>query len=558
MNSTLDLRWQKTDYSAFFSETEFESLVEEFSSSIALCNRLFARNLDWWFEPLSARNNFGSPLLHHFLCFHLCLKLAKAKRFPRRCLTDCDVLQRGLLILQADGRWDGDVVHTRKRSHLGLLVKRLRAFGRVTASVLFPFLLLGFRNLRQHRIRQAPTILVDTFVLPGKEEVDRYYAGVFEFLTPEERSAIRLVPTFHGYSPKQYFATLRLLAGQTDRFLFKESFLRVGDYVHALAHALRVFFLRPPSTPVGPFDLGRLIREEVGRFGGLEDAVHGFLNFAFAKRLREAGVRPEHVVDWHENHGRDRGWNLGFHRFHPGIARIGFAPGSLSQWHLAATPLPSERRAGVLPDVLLTPSRHLAKAARAADPALQTETTGAFRFAPPQVRAKRRRGPIRLLAPLSYDPELARDCCRRIRTLLREVDDEEFIIVYKTHPATNHLSLEALKTECSSGKESWTSRPFSEELELADAVLGSWTTALLEAVNAGVPAGLLRSPDGLFHNPIPPGAADEWTFRVDSFNTLAPLLAFTRKQRCSPHPPPSHVLAPPSRKYALRLFGLPN
>lgn len=555
MNVTLDLRWQRTDYSAFFSETEFESLVEEFSSGIALCNRLFARNLDWWFEPLSARNNFGSPLLHHFLCFHLCLKLVKAKRFPRRCLTDCDVLHRGLLALQADGRWDGDVVHTRKRSLLGLLVKRLRAFGRVAASVLSPFLLLRVRGFRQRRIRQAPRILVDTFVLPGKEKEDRYYAGVFDFLTPGERSAIRLVPTFHGYTPKQYLAPLRWLAGQSDRFLFKESFLRVEDYVHALAHALRIFFLRPPSIPVGPFDLGRLIREELGRFGGLEDAVHGFLNFAFAKRLREAGVRPERVVDWHENHGRDRGWNLGFRRFHPGIPRIGFAPGALSQWHLAAAPLPSERRAGVLPEALFTPSRHLAKAARAADPALQAETTGAFRFALPQTRPKRRRGPLRLLVPLSYDSRLARDSCLRIRSLLQDVDDVGFQVVFKAHPATPHSSQEALETESSSSKESWTSRPFSEELELADAVLGSWTTALLEAVNAGVPAGVLRSPDGLFHNPIPPGAADEWTFRVDSSDTLAPLLVFTRKQRCSPRPPPSRVLEPPTRNHALRLFG---
>ena len=59
--------------------------------------------------------------------------------------------------------------------------------------------------------------------------------------------------------------------------------------------------------------------EELGLFGGLRDAVSGFLNFSFAKRLREKGIKLMRSVDWHENQGQDRGWNYGMHKFYPQV-----------------------------------------------------------------------------------------------------------------------------------------------------------------------------------------------------------------------------------------------
>ena len=129
------------------------------------------------------------------------------------------------------------------------------------------------------------------------------------------------------------------------------------------------------------FDLADQIEEELGLFGGLRDAVLGFLNFSFSKRLREKGINLMRSVDWHENQGQDRGWNYGIHKFYPQAMTVGYSLSvSLSQWHLSVSPLASERKMGVLPRTMKVPSSHLVPIKKKNDPKLVTETTGAFRF----------------------------------------------------------------------------------------------------------------------------------------------------------------------------------
>ena len=553
---TLDLRWKKTDYSLFLDASKCEGLADEFSDRIEHCNHALSHNLDWWFEPLSTRSNFASPLFHHYCCFHICLKLVKAYEFPKVCLTDCDVIHEGLLSLQKQGVWEGKIVHTQKRSPWAMFVKRFKAFGRTALHMLVPYLLV--RMFHRRPPRKANAVLVDTFVVPGHESADRYYAGVLDLLRPEERSLVCLVPTFHGYAIRDYPRAIRAVLESGNAILFKESFLRFADYAFALGHAARLFFVRPPRMPVGVFDLGNLIREEMRRFGGFENAVIGFLNFRFTKCLRQTGWKLKHVVDWYENQGADRGWNYGF-RFHfPDLPTVGYATTSLSQWHLATAPLPSERKRGVLPDCLKVPSRHLATAARKRDPELRVETTGGFRFSKPESATTDKTGPLRALVPLSYDLDLASHACRLARNLISPAAKEKVYLIFKPHPAADHRRVEALKTENITAGETWSTRTFPEDLARADAVLGCWTTSLLEAVVAGLPAGILPSPDGLFHNPIPEGAAEGWSFPVDSSETFAPLLAFARTCRNSPPSPPLDIFEPPTRKAALELLGLPH
>ena len=191
--------------------------------------------------------------------------------------------------------------------------------------------------------------MIDTFVLPGYEYSDRYYSGISDFLSKKEISKIRFVPTFSGYSLKDYFLSIHKLKNKTDKFLFKEDFLTFSDIFHSLLHASRLLNLSIPSIKIVNFDLSAQLKEELRRFGGLEDGVHGFINYNFAKRLRNKRVKIKTAVDWFENHGRDRGWNYGFHRFHPNINTLGYNMVFLSKWHLAFSPLPLEREKEVLP-----------------------------------------------------------------------------------------------------------------------------------------------------------------------------------------------------------------
>jgi hypothetical protein len=553
----LDLRWGKTDYSLFLSDEELNSQCIEFNFNIEFCNKVLRNELDWWFTSLSARNTLNSPLFHHFLCFKICLKLAKLDLFPDNCLTDCNSVYQGLAKLKSLGRWNGQITHTRKRAMLEMFLKRFGAFFRVASYVLVP-LFLAKVIFRQKRVPKKFSTLVDTFLLPGKEFSDRYYCGATDFLKEEEISRLRFVPTFHGYSYREYFSAIKKLRCKPDRFLLKEDFLTLGDALRSLLHSIRLFRLKIPKLSIGSFDFGCLIKEEFGRFGGLEDGVYGFMNFYFARRLSLGGVQIDTVVDWHENQGQDRAWNYGFHTFYPKTKTIGYNMVYISKWWLAFSPLPSERKKHVLPKTILTPSRYFLKVIQKNDPKIKVRKTGAFRYPKPMTRITND-GILRILVPLSHNIDDALNSIYKTQSILIELSKESkivFNITYKSHPAAEKSALKNLTQNHRARKETWTERPLAEELRTADIVLGERTFALLESLNAGVPVGVIRSQDGLFHSSIPPGASSDRSLNVDSLKAFQKLIKIAMRRRSSKQFLEKPILEIPSRNLALEVFGL--
>lgn len=402
-----------------------------------------------------------------------------------------------------------------------------------------------------------PITILDTFMLPGHEKRNRYYDGILDKLTEKEKLSVRLVPSFYGYSLKQYYPSLSKLRHQEESFLFKEDFLFFSDYINAFAHSLRVFKLRPPAMRVKHFDIGAQIEEELGLFGGLLDATLGFLNFSFAKRLSKKGIQLVKAVDWHENQGQDRGWNYGLHKFYPQVMTVGYSPVSLSQWHLSASPLASESKKGILPRTIKVPSSYLIAIKKKNDPGLVAETTGAFRFTTIKKDSSGKNSSIRVLAPLPLEENLSSHLCREAMKLASG-SNERVDLVFKLHPASNSAHKDRSGfPENQSGRVFWTKRTFHEELEEAHVVIGSWTSALLEAAASGIAVGILLTPDGLYHNPIPYGAAKGMHILLDSSDSFDLLLKISKKTTIHPNPKiHSDILERSTRSAALELLGI--
>lgn len=476
---------------------------------------------------------------------------------PDSCLTDCNTVYQGLIKLKAQGRWHGQIIHTRKRSVLQMFIKRLVTFIRVANCVLVPLFLVKvlFRN---KKLPNKISTLVDTFILPGKESTDRYYCGATDYLKEEEISKLRFVPTFHGHSYREYFSAIKKLRSKPDRFLLKEDFLTMGDALRSLLHSIRLFRLKILKLSIGSFDFGSLIKEEFGRFGGLEDEVYGFMNFYFARRLSLFGVQIDTVVDWHENQGQDRGWNYGFQMFYPKIKIIGYNMSYTSNWFLAISPLPSEREKNVLPKVILTPSRYLKKVIQKNDSKIKVETTGSFRYTKIK-RSIGKSGPLRIFVPLAHKINASLNTISKVRELLKECESEsldEYKIKFKPHPAIPIKKLQNFQNSIVGKDEEWTDQALSSELKWADLVLGEWTSALLESLNAGITVGVIRSKDGLFHSSIPPSASSDQSLNIDSLETFKKLIKIARRRRSSEHFLEKPILEIPSRNLALEVFGL--
>jgi hypothetical protein len=230
----------------------------------------------------------------------------------------------------------------------------------------------------------------------------------------------------------------------------------------------------------------------------------------------------------------------------------------ISKWWLAFSPLPSERKKNILPKTILTPSRFLLKVIQKNDPKINVRKTGAFRYPKPMSRITND-GLLRILVPLSHNIDDALNSIYKTRSILIELSKESktlFNVTYKSHPAAEKSALWKLSLEKYNEKETWTERPLAEELRTADIVLGERTFALLESLNAGVPVGVIRSQDGLFHSSIPPSASSDQSLNIDSLETFKRLIKIARRRRSSEHFLEKPVLEIPSRNLALEVFGL--
>ena len=80
---------------------------------------------------------------------------------------------------------------------------------------------------------------------------------------------------------------------------------------------------------------------------------------------------------------------------------------------------------------------------------------------------------------------------------------------------------------------------------------------MLEAAASGVAVGILSAPDGLYHNPIPDGAAKGMHILLDSPDSFDLLLKISKKTTNHPNPKIySDALERPTRSAALELLGL--
>jgi len=192
------------------------------------------------------------------------------------------------------------------------------------------------------------------------------------------------------------------------------------------------------------------------------------------------------------------------------------------------------------------------------DPKIKVRKTGAFRYPKPMTRITND-GILRILVPLSHNIDDALNSIYKTQSILIELSKESkivFNITYKSHPAAEKSALKNLTQNHRARKETWTERPLAEELRTADIVLGERTFALLESLNAGVPVGVIRSQDGLFHSSIPPGASSDRSLNVDSLKAFQKLIKIAMRRRSSKQFLEKPILEITSRNLALEVFGL--
>lgn len=506
----LDLRHQAPIPSSLvmrYNEVALEAR-RPFCNALEGIARKNTNNLDWFLASPSSRNIFESPL------FHNCCKLALVKSLVEdgeevdEITTDSTAMSE---LLSSHFSKEKTIKFTLEQQALSYVLPVARLFGYLGRTLLGWLLTAFCRTHNRGSLPQEPLILIDTFVMQDFVEQDRYYPGLLEHLGEQEQAGIFFVPTFFRIKPQDLKSVILRLRKKEGKYLFKEEFLTLGDYLHSWLHAFRSMKLNIVcEKSFYGFDLSGLINEEIGSFLGLQSAMIGWQNFHFARRLKESGINVGLTVDWYENQVVDRGWNAGFRKYFPEAVRIGYLGFTSSPYYLCARPLHCEKEAGVLPDRIGVLGLGLFKDVREFCEDLDVFSVPAFRvqhlFQPIVQQDIKRDFTVLAALPVSTTESvrilkmigsLRGNCTLGVRFIIKPhpTMDDDFI--------TRHYAGPSEDIVC--GQES-----FADLLSSSDLLISVSSSVCLESLAKGVPVIVLGSDHDLTYNPIPEGIGQDF------------------------------------------------
>jgi hypothetical protein len=458
-------------------------------------------SLDWWVTPLASRNTFSSGLYLRCCQAVLAVRLAGASPAPSEILVDSPALAATLRGAAQTRAVPIRCTVPRWRAGAGRLGRRARAL----AAALYSF---GGRALAARLLppRDAPPAspltLVDTFLFPDSFDAagglrEHYYPGMAEALSEAERAALWYVPT--PYRVRNPFALFARLRRSPLNFLLPEDYLRPSDYLHALAHPWRVPRVAPGPRMLLGVDVEPLVREAEAEGLVASGTLEALLRRRFALRLRERGIRIRLALEWYENQELDRGAVAGLRAEFPGVPVIGYQGYVVSRHYLCMFPTREEREAGLLPHSVAVVGPAFVQAPKEFCPGIATEAAPAFRFRglwrdPGAARPPEK---FTVLVALPIHVAEARDILERLAQALEGAP--RWRVLLKPHPLAPLGRIGPLPAGCELA-----AGDLDALIAASSVLVGSASSACVQALASGTPVVVMGSLRGLTQNPIPP------------------------------------------------------
>lgn len=495
-------------------------------------------DIDWWVTPLASRNPFASQLFLSCCRIALLDRLLATQKVPMEVLVD----SRAMVDLASR-------LGSRHRVKLRIRIDRLRNlrdfFWRPTKSLLtaifhvvVQFFCAKFMLSRPPSPGDAPLIVVDTFLYSVSVHngtfYDRHFPDIADSLTTQEYTQLLYFPTF--YKIRNYPKIFFRLRGLREKFIFKEDYLHLRDYLFAFGHGFRIGRIRLDAPMMlNGLPLNTLMCEELRRGWMRPSAIEALLKYRAICRMSETGVKIKRVLDWFENQDIDRGANAGYRRYYPNIEVVGYIGYIASQHYLCMYPSPAEEKAKVLPTRFAVIGKGFVETIKEFCPDLVVEVAPALRYVapPPFVVRSAAINELSILVALPVMRVEVLEILATIQQLLHGLNGTslattEVQILIKPHPASDMSRNDTLVlAPDSKGHVTWVDEKLDTLLLRADVMVSSASSACFEALTMDVPTIVIGSCYGLTYAPIPQGVPqDRWKICFTWEDMLSAIITF--------------------------------
>ena len=492
----------KIDEVAKETKKDFTEIISIVSQGNGLAN-----NIDWWVESPASRNTLASPFFYYLCGIRLIERLIKENHYISEIVVDSFALK----IIIRDFLFKKSVsipVYGPNASIANKLHRIIKNIKIVFNTLKDKFYMV--KCSRETKYLQRPMIggsitLIDTFVLPGYISKDRYYNGLWENLSKEERSLTFFVPTLTSIPSCDIISAYKELRESDKNYLIKEDYLKFDDLIFAILHSFRIIFLKIKSVSFQGMDISPLIKEEILTFNGFQNAVEALLNFRFAKALKNNRINLRLVINWFENQVVDKGWNAGFSLFYPNISTIGYRGYVQSDLYLCSIPSKCENINNVLPREIAIIGKELCDPIKEFDSTLKIKIAPALRFSHLWENHVFIPSPkyFTILFAMPYSWEESEQIFQTLFNNLDFLTNNNFRIIIKPHPTMNIKYVKKMIGSNQSNIFSLVDESFIDCLSKSNMVISGMSGAVIESIVFGIPVVLLRNRRGITFNPVP-------------------------------------------------------
>jgi hypothetical protein len=356
--------------------------------------------------------------------------------------------------------------------------------------------------------------LLDIYVLEesftNKTYLDRYYPGIWDYLSDEEQNDFYYMPTF--YQIKNQNRVYKSICNNNKNFLIKEAFLQISDYFFAFGHPSRVSRFRFADCRFMSFNIKYLVEEDIQLNSTNGLSIMAILNYLFVKRLKEHGVEVRLLVEWFENQLIDKGLIAGFRKFYSETWTIGYQGFPIPPLiYMKTTEL--ELKTGTTPHEVSVIGRGMVNEAQEFCSSLNITVGPAFRFS--NLWRKRiyypKEDAFYILVALPIGLKEGNEILNLIFALPDELLNKCKITI-KPHP-TNSQEI----TKISLGRDwpdqyQFVSGNFADIIEKSHLLISNTSSTCLETLAKGIPVIVVGSQSGLTQNSIPKNiTSDIWS-----------------------------------------------
>lgn len=504
--ANLDLRSLTVEQSKLYNKI-VPDIQEIFNRIIGNIYEKNNNNYNWYFSSVASRNPHQSPLFERLCKIHLIERILSKNDYLEVHVDDYYLYRFILKNLKKDslkiffvGKYKGRIY---------ILNSMLFRYAKYVTILLCKWIISSFTKVSL--VRGKELFLIDTFVYSGNNGPgtikngsynDRYFPNLLKYLTKKINYDVFYLPTIligNGF----ILGYIKLL--KQKNFLLKESFLKTIDWFKLFILPFRRINLEGIDLTFSSYNIKDLIENELLFNKFSISKLISYINYNFIKGLKNRNISINGFIEWYENQVIDRGMILGLRKCFPDVKVCGyqgFVICPIFNFYLAPT---KYEHNNLLAPHLIAVTGHCLLNNPKKHYNIKTIVAPAFRF---QHLYQNRinypdREKLTIFMPFSICLKTSLNnlelLTKAVRSSTRRTETR---IIVKMHPAFSTDEVK-YKIERIDPKIEISLQDFNLVVQKAHILVGSTTSACVEALVYNLKILIVANNSGITSNPIP-------------------------------------------------------